>query len=150
MRGVLAALVLSLFLLAGCGSDTKAKNDYVGAVNRAQADFVAVVDDAQSRISGDATDADTAAQLAAIRTAAAKVVTQLRAVKPPSNVRTLHAQLIKEAQSLVTAFDTAATAYQSGDAQKILSAKVSLPKDVKDVNARLNTTIQALNSKLHD
>src|SRR4051794_35410470 len=150
MRGVLAALVLSLFLLAGCGGDTKAKNDYVGAVNRAQADFVSVVDNAESRITGDASDADTAAQLAAIRTAAAKVVTELRAAKPPGDVRKLHAQLIKEAQGLVTAFDEAATAYQSGNAKQILDAKVNLADDVKNVNAQLNSTIQALNNKLHD
>jgi hypothetical protein len=149
MRGVLAALVLSLFLLAGCGGDTKAKNDYVAAVNRAQSDFVAVVDDSESRISGNATDAETATQLGMIRTAAAKVVTELRAVKPPGEVRKLHADLVKEAQGLVTAFDKAAAAYQSGDPSKILSAKVDLSKDVSHVNTQLNATIQALNNKLH-
>src|SRR5256885_1382563 len=82
-----ASLVLSVAAAGGCGGNTKAKNDYVAAVNRAQSDFVAVVDDSESRISGNASDAETATQLEMIRTAAAKVVVELRSVKPPGNVR---------------------------------------------------------------
>jgi hypothetical protein len=146
-----AALVLALcaVLLGGCGGDTKSKNDYVNKVNRAQSDFVAVVDDSESRITGDASDKDTATQLDMIRTAAAKVVVELRAIKPPDKVRDLHADLVGEAQGLVTAFRKAADAYRSGEPSKILSAKVDLSKDVTRVNAQLNATIQALNNKLH-
>jgi hypothetical protein len=146
-----AALVLALcaVLLGGCGGDTKSKNDYVNKVNRAQSDFVAVVDDSESRITGDASDKDTAAQLDMIRTAAAKVVVELRAIKPPDKVRDLHADLVGEAQGLVTAFRKAADAYRSGEPSKILSAKVDLSKDVTRVNAQLSATIQALNNKLH-
>jgi len=150
LRGALAvALALSVVAAGGCGGNTKAKNNYVGAVNRAQADFVAVVDDSESRISGNASDAETATQLDAIRAAAAKVVTELRAVKPPGNVRTLHSNLVREAQGLVTAFRKAAAAYRSGDPSKILTAKVDLSRDVGRVNSQLNATIQALNKKLH-
>jgi hypothetical protein len=146
-----AALVLALcaVLLGGCGGDTKSKNDYVNKVNRAQSDFVAVVDDSESRITGDASDKDTATQLDMIRTAAAKVVVELRAIKPPDKVRDLHADLVGEAQGLVTAFRKAADAYRSGEPSKILSAKVDLSKDVTRVNAQLSATIQALNNKLH-
>lgn len=150
VRGVLAvALVLSLATATGCGGDTKAKNSYVAAVNKAQAEFVAVVDDSESRLSGNVPDAETATQLEAIRAAAAKVVVELRGVQPPGRVRTLHGRLIQEAQGLVVAFRKAATAYRSGDASQILTAKVDLSKDVSQVNAQLNATIQALNSKLH-
>jgi hypothetical protein len=146
-----AALVLALcaVLLGGCGGDTKSKNDYVNKVNRAQSDFVAVVDDSESRITGDASDKDTATQLDMIRTAAAKVVVELRAIKPPDKVRDLHADLVGEAQGLVTAFRKAADAYRSGEPSKILSAKVDLSKEVTRVNAQLSATIQALNNKLH-
>jgi hypothetical protein len=150
MRSVLAlALAVFVAIAAGCGSDTKAKNNYVAAVNKAQSDFVAVVDDSESRLSGNAGNAETATQLDMIRAAAAKVVVGLRAVKPPSNVRTLHSNLIREAQGLVTAFQKAADAYRSGEPSKILTAKVDLTKDVTRVNAQLNATIQALNGKLH-
>jgi hypothetical protein len=150
MRSVLA-LALTLFVVAatGCGGDTKAKNDYVAAVNKAQSDFVAVVDDSESRIAGNASDQETATQLDMIRAAAAKVVVGLRAVKPPGEVRTLHNNLIREAQGLVAAFQKAAGAYRSGDPSKILTAKVDLSKDVTRVNTQLNATIQALNNKLH-
>jgi hypothetical protein len=154
MRGALrcvlaAALVLSL-AAAGCGGDTESGNRYVTAVNKAQTDFVAIVDDAESRQSQDSSDSETAAQLEAIRTAAAKVVRELRAIEPPAEVKTLHASLVREAQSLVTAFGKAADAYRSADPSRILSAKVDLNNDVSSVNTQLNATIQALNRKLHD
>jgi hypothetical protein len=148
MRSTLAA-ALALLLLAGCGGNTKQKNAYVTAVNRAQTDFVAVVDDSESRISGSASNADTATQLDLIRAAAAKVVVRLRGLKPPSGAGKLHASLVREAQGLVAAFQKAAAAYRSGDPAKILTAKVNLSNDVKRVNDQLNATIQALNAKLH-
>jgi hypothetical protein len=149
LRGVLAvALALSSMAATGCGGDTKAKNEYVTAVNKAQADFVAVVDDSESRIGGDASDQETAKQLDMIRAAAAKVVVELRATKPPGSARTLHASLVREAEGLVAAFKKAADAYQSGEPSKILTAKVQLSKDITRVNKQLNATIQALNEKL--
>jgi hypothetical protein len=84
-----------------------------------------------------------------IRAAAAKVVVELRGIKPPGNVKTLHASLVSEAQGLVAAFRKAADAYRSGQPSKILSAKVDLSKDVSRVNSQLNATIAALNNKLH-
>jgi hypothetical protein len=151
LRGVLAvALALSVAVAAGCGSDTKAKNKYVSAVNKAQADFVAVVDDSESRIEGNASDQETASQLDMIRAAAARVVVELRRIKPPDSARTLHANLVREAEGLVAAFKKAADAYHSGKPSKILTAKVDLSKDIEKVNRQLNATIQALNAKLRD
>jgi outer membrane murein-binding lipoprotein Lpp len=147
MRAVFAVVVGAL-LIAGCGGDTKSKNDYVDKVNRAQSDFVAVVDDSESRITGNASDKDTATQLDMIRAAAAKVVVELKAIKPPGEAKTLHGNLIREAEGLVAAFRKAADAYESGRPAQILSAKVDLSKDVTKVNAQLNATIQALNEKL--
>jgi hypothetical protein len=148
MRSTLAA-VLALLLLAGCGGNTKQKNAYVTAVNRAQTDFVSVVDDTESRISGSASNAETARQLDRIRAAAARVVVRLRGLKPPSGAGTLHANLVHEAQGLVSAFQKAAAAYRSGNPAKILTAKVELSNAVKRVNEQLNATIAALNAKLH-
>jgi hypothetical protein len=150
LRCVLAAAIVLSFAATGCGGDTESGNRYVTAVNKAQADFVAVVDDAESRQSQDSSDAETVAQLDAIRTAATNVVRELRAIEPPDKVKTLHGRLIQEAQGLVTAFAKASDAYRSGDPSRILSAKVDLNKDVSSVNTQMNATIQALNGKLHD
>ena len=149
MRAVLAATLALALVATGCGGDTKTKNAYVDQVNRAQSNFVAVVDDSQSRLQGNASNQETATQLDMIRAAAAKVVVQLRGIKPPDKVRTLHASLVKEARGLVDAFQKAADAYRSGDPAKILTAKVDLGKDIDRVNAQLNATIQQLNTKLH-
>ena len=149
MRAAVAVALAFLLLAAGCGGDTKAKNEYVAAVNKAQADFVAVVDDSQSRLGDNADNQFTATELARIELAAATVVRELRRIKPPSNVRTLHTSLVREAQGLVAAFRKAADAYKSGEPKRILAAKVDLTNDVRKANGQLNATIQALNRKLH-
>jgi hypothetical protein len=150
LRGVLAvALTLSLLAAGGCGGDTTAKNDYVAAVNKAQTEFVTVVDDTEARLAQNSQDSETAARLDGIRTAATTVVRELRAVKPPSGVATLHGKLIQEAQGLVVAFRRAVNAYRSGDPARILTAKVDLSRDVSQVNTQLNATIRDLNTKLH-
>jgi hypothetical protein len=149
LRGVLAvAIALSLLAATGCGGDTKAKNDYVAAVNKAQADFVAVVDDTGARLAQNSQDSETATSLDGIRGAAAGVVHGLRAVKPPGGAGPLHAKLIREAQGLVVAFRKAASAYRSGDSAQILKAKVDLSRDIGRINAQINSTIQELNRKL--
>jgi hypothetical protein len=150
LRGVLAvALALSVLAAAGCGGDTKAKNDYIGAVNKAQTNFVAVVDDTQARLAQNTRNSETADSLDKIRVAANSAVQQLRRVKPPGNVSALHRTLIREAQGLVAAFRKAADAYRSGKSDQILSAKVDLSRNVSQVNTQLNATIQELNRKLH-
>ena len=149
MRGALAVALALAVAVGACGDDTKSKNAYVEKVNAAQSDFVAVVDDSGTRIQGNASDAETATQLDMIRAAAAKVVAELHAIKPPDNVKSLHASLVKEAQGLVAAFKKAADAYRSRDPAKILSAKVDLTNDIDRVNKQLNATIQQLNTKLH-
>jgi hypothetical protein len=150
MRGALAVALALAVAVGACGDDTKTKNAYVEKVNQAQSDFVAVVDDSGTRIQGNASDEETATQLDMIRAAAAKVVVELQAIKPPDNVRTLHASLVKEARGLVAAFKKAADAYRSRDPSQILSAKVDLGKDIDRVNQQLNATIQQLNQKLRD
>jgi hypothetical protein len=149
MRGALAVALALAVAVGACGGDTKTKNSYVEQVNQAQSNFVAVVDDSQSRIQGNASNAETATQLDMIRSAAAKVVVQLRSIKPPENVKTLHGNLVREAQGLVAAFAKAADAYRSQDPAQILTAKVDLGKDIDRVNGELNATIQQLNNKLH-
>jgi hypothetical protein len=149
MRAALGVALAVALAVGGCGGDTKTKNAYVQQVNQAQSDFVAIVDDSESKIQNNATDKQTAIQLGMIRAAAAKVVVKLRAIKPPSNVKTLHATLVKEAQGLVAAFQKAADAYGSSDPAKILQAKVDLGNDINRVNGQLNATITQLNNKLH-
>jgi hypothetical protein len=149
MRGPLGLVLVVALAIGGCGGDTKTKNAYVEKVNKAQSDFVAVVDDSEGRIQNNASNKETATQLDMIRAAAAKVVLELRAIQPPSKVKTLHAALVREAQGLVAAFQKAADAYSSSDPAQILQAKVDLSNDINRVNGQLNATIVQLNNKLH-
>jgi len=149
MRAALALVLVLALAVGACGGDTKTKNSYVEKVNKAQSDFVAVVDDSETRIQGNASNQETATQLNMIRAAAAKVVVELQGIKPPGNVRTLHATLVKEAQGLVAAFKKAADAYDSSNPARILQAKVDLGNDIDKVNGQLNATITQLNNKLH-
>jgi len=149
MRGPLGLVLVVALAISGCGGDTKTKNAYVEKVNKAQSDFVAVVDDSEGRIQNNASNKKTATQLDMIRAAAAKVVLELRAIQPPSKVKTLHSTLVREAQGLVAAFQKAADAYSSSDPAQILQAKVDLGNDINRVNGQLNATIVQLNNKLH-
>src|SRR5437763_1604208 len=90
---LVTALSLSLVAAAGCGSSNKESNDYVKAINKAQTDFATSVSKLQS--SGSVKDT-----FANLETAIHKVVTDVKAVKPPDKVRDLHEELVGELNQL--------------------------------------------------
>src|SRR3954454_11722403 len=88
---------LSLLVVAGCGSgDTKASNDYVSAINKVQTDFASNVSKVGSAPAG--SDPIAAAQKTFDQLSAAidKAIGDLKTVKPPDKVKSLHSQLVGE------------------------------------------------------
>ena len=83
-------------MASGCGSDTKAANDYVDAVNQAQNDFATKFDQLSGQITSTSTAAQDRQTLDGFKQAIDKVVADFRAVKAPDKVKALHAQLIAE------------------------------------------------------
>jgi hypothetical protein len=145
----LAALLAAFALIAGgCGSDTKARNDYVDAVNRAQNEFAATFDRLESRITSTSTPAQDQKTLGGFKKAVDKVVGDLRAIDVPDAVKAEHRQLVDEISTYGREIDKAQHAFSTGDPQAIIKAQVAFRTAVTRVSRQINRTIDAINQKL--
>jgi hypothetical protein len=142
---VAVAVVLPI---SGCGGDTKAANQYVTAVNKAQNDFAATFDRLSSKITAKSTPTQDQRTLEGFRSAVDKVVVDLRAVKVPSKVKGLHGQLVGELAAYGDQIDKAKSAFADGDPHAIVKAQNRLVSAVTRVSGQINQTIQAINKRL--
>ena len=140
----LAAIALSL---VACGSDTKAANDYVDAVNKAQTDFVDNVNKLQSSPSNSPGQAK--AIFDKLQAGVQKIVSDLKAVDPPDKVKSLHQQLISQMSQFDASIGKAGDALSSGDAQKIVTAQQQFLTEVTQIGNKVSSTIDQINQKLH-
>jgi hypothetical protein len=149
--GLVAVLLVSLVcgvVAPGCGSDTKERNAYVDAVNRAQRNFQTQF----RRLSGQITATSSAREdrrtLRRFETVIDGVVRDLRAVRPPASVSALHAQLIDAIASYGRQIEQARDAFRSSSPAKIIAAQTRLISGITAVSARINRTIDQINRKL--
>jgi hypothetical protein len=145
---VLLVVVACGLLAAGCGGDTKASNDYVDAVNRAQNDFAATFDRLSSKITSTSTPAEDQRTLDGFKRAVDKVVVQLKTIEVPDKVKGLHQQLVTEISAYGREIDKAKTAFASKDARAIVRAQTELVSAVTRVSGQINRTIDQINVKL--
>ena len=144
-------IVVALALFAsGCGSDTKAANDYVDAVNRAQSEFATKFDQLSGQITSTSTAAQDRQTLDGFRQAIDKVVGDFRAVKVPSKVKPLHDRLIAEISAYGVQIDKAKGAFSDDDPKAIVKAQTDLVNAVTKVQAQINQTIADINKKLRE
>jgi uncharacterized phage infection (PIP) family protein YhgE len=144
-------LVIAVALLAsGCGSDTKAANDYVDSVNKAQNDFAATFDKLSAQITSTSSAQQDRQTLDGFKQAVDKVVTDLRAVEVPDKVKDLHGRLVAEISAYGTEIDKAKKAFAGDDPQAIIKAQTELVSAVTRVSAQINQTIDAINKKLRE
>jgi outer membrane murein-binding lipoprotein Lpp len=143
-------VVVAALLISGCGSDNKEANNYVDAVNKAQTDFASTFDRLSSRITSTSTPAQDQQTLDGFKSAVDKVVGDLRAVKVPSNVKGLHAQLVGEISAYGAEINKAKRAFADGDPQTIVKAQTALVSAVTRVSSQINRTIDAINKKLRE
>ncbi len=146
---LLVAVALAL-VGSGCGSDTKAANDYVGSVNKAQSDFAATFDKLSSQITSTSSAQQDRQTLDGFKRAVDKVVVDLRAVKVPSKVKDLHGQLVGEISAYGKEIDKAKQAFSGSDPKAIVKAQTDLVSAVTRVSAQINQTIDAINKKLRE
>jgi hypothetical protein len=148
----LAVCVAALVLVAapGCGSDKKASNDYVDAINTAQTDFAASIKQLGNAPSG--TDPAQAAKktFSDLNAAIDKVIKDIKAVKPPAKVQSLHNQLVTELQKFGRQVNVAGASLASGDAKKILAAQQKFARNASALGTQISSTISDINTKLHD
>jgi hypothetical protein len=144
-------IVLALALVApGCGADTKAANDYVDSVNKAQNDFATSFDQLSAQITSTSTAAQDRQTLDGFKKAIDKVVNDFRAVKAPDKVKQLHGQLIAEISAYGREIDKAKQAFSDDDPKAIVKAQADLVSAVTRVQAQINTTIAEINRKLRE
>ena len=150
MRRVLIALC-AVLALGGCGSQkTERANDYVNAVNRAQNDFAATFSKLETQITPKSSSRQDRATLKKFEQAIDRVVAQLRAVRAPENVRTLHAQLIAAIASYRDAVEKARRAFATTNRDKLVRAQQSLVRAVTRISERITRTINQINNRLHE
>lgn len=148
---IVVALALALALSAsGCGSDTKAANDYVDAVNKAQNEFATKFDQLSGQITSTSTAAQDRQTLDGFKQAIDKVVADFRAVKAPDKVKPLHDELIAEVSAYGAQIDKAKGAFSNDDPQAIVKAQADLVNAVTKVQAQINQTIADINKKLRE
>ena len=144
-------IVAALALVApGCGTDTKAANDYVDAVNKAQNDFASKFDELSGQITSTSTAADDRKTLDGFKGAIDKVVNDFRAVKAPDKVKPLHDKLIAEISDYGKEIDKAKAAFSDNDPKAIVKAQADLVSAVTRVQAQINKTIADINAKLRE
>jgi hypothetical protein len=139
---------LSLVAAAGCGSDTRPASDYVRAINRVQADFAKNVEKVRAAPAGRDPTTTARRTFRALGVAIDRVVADLRAVKPPAEVKSLHGRLIAEMGEFDTQVQAAGDALSSQSRRKILAAQSKFAAESASLGARVAKTIDAINRKL--
>jgi hypothetical protein len=145
----LPVLVTVLTLaLAGCGGNTKEKNDYVGSVNRAQSQFQTTFDRLQTRITATSTAAQDQKTLQRFREAVDGLLADLRHIKPPSGVKDLHGDLVGEVGQYGKVVDDAKRRFRSRDPQVVVKANTDFAAAVTRTSQAITATIDQINRKL--
>ena len=146
---VLVVVALAL-VTSGCGEDTKAANNYVDAVNKAQNEFAATFDQLSAKITSTSTAEQDRETLDGFKQAIDKVVKDFRAVKAPDEVKDLHGRLIAEISAYGKEIDKAKQAFADDQPQAIVKAQADLVSAVTKVQAQINATIADINKKLRE
>jgi sigma54-dependent transcription regulator len=146
---VLVVVALAL-VTSGCGEDTKAANNYVDAVNKAQNEFAATFDQLSAKITSTSTAEQDRETLDGFKLAIDKVVKDFRAAKAPDKVKDLHGRLIAEISAYGKEIDKAKQAFADDQPQAIVKAQADLVSAVTRVQSQINTTISDINKKLRE
>jgi outer membrane murein-binding lipoprotein Lpp len=147
--GALAAALVALLLVAGCGND-QAKRDtaYVDRVNAAQTDFARTINRLNGRVSATSTPSEDRATLRGYTAAIDGVVAKLRRIEPPSSVAPLHVRLIADMSAYGARVRAAAASVRSRSTSRLLDAQQRLLDATDMVSRQINATIGAINRKL--
>ena len=145
-----AIAVLAALAIGACGTDTDTKNRYVDSVNRTQTQLAERFNRLQTQITGTTSPDQDRATLGGFETAVADAVRDLRGIKPPEEVTSLHRELITEIDEYGAAVRVARGALASGNSEKVLDAQKQLVGSVGRISARINRTTAAINDQLKD
>ncbi len=146
----LVAVLFAALALGACGgaSDSQIRNAYVQRVNAAQTEFAATVTTVSKRITRQSSSADDRRTLQQFQVAIQTAVRKLREVTVPDNVTTEHSQLVRAMSGFGTQIKKATDALRNPDSRAIAGAQRTIQSATQTVNARIESAIAAINSKL--
>lgn len=148
-RASLICVAMLSLVVAGCGGDTKSKNEYVSAINKVQTDFANSVQKVgTSQAAGSDPAAAAKKTFSNLKAAIDKVIADLKGVEPPDEVKTLHGDLISEMTEFGSQVKSAGDSLSSKDPTAILSAQSKFAASASTLGTRISKTIDAINSKL--
>jgi hypothetical protein len=141
--------VVAALALPACGNDdSEERNAYAGKLNRAQTDFAKSFRDLSGEIGSARTPGQGRRTLQGFETAVDGVVADLRAIRPPAGMGTLHQRLIDQIAGYGREIRTAKEAYASSSPRRILEAQTALVNATTAISGRINRTIAAINKGL--
>ena len=147
---LLAACALGLTACGGSGGgggdDGGAR--YVERVNKAQRDFAARVDRLSEGITATSSAARDRRTLQSFEQAVDEVGGDLRAIRPPGQVKGLHARLITAVDGYVAEVQRAADAMSSKRPERLRAAQRELAQATTAFGTTLNRTIDQINREL--
>ena len=148
MRRVIAALAAAA-LLAGCGpGEARQANRYVDSINRTQSQFARSMAGLSGRLGSGSDPVAAIRVLRAFDGAIGQVVGALRAIKPPSQVATLHHRLVGELGAYGAEIRRETGVVRSGDSRLLVAAQQRLLAATRHVSDQINATLAAINRRL--
>jgi predicted small secreted protein len=143
---LLAACALGLAACGGSGDDGGAR--YVERVNKAQQEFAARVDRLSEGITATSSAANDRRTLRSFEEAVDEVGGDLRAIRPPGQVKGLHARLITAVDGYGADVQRAADALTSKRPEQLRAAQRDLAQATTAFGTTLNRTIDEINREL--
>ena len=145
----LAAAACALLASSCGGSDDDGGERYVERVNEAQRAFAARVDELSQGITATSTAARDRRTLRSFEEAVDEVGGELRRIRPPGEVRTLHERLITAVDGYGDEVQQAArTLETSRSASQLRGAQRELAQATTSFGTTLNETIDEINREL--
>lgn len=146
-----AAALLLVVLASGCGGgDTDEQNAYVEKVNRVQTQFSSAYRRVAGQITSTSSSAEDRKTLALLQKTITDGAADLRAVKPPSDVKKLHSELVAVLDGYGDQLDASSAAVVSRDPARAARAAAALAADTADTSTDFSKTITEINQKLRE
>ena len=148
----LLALALGGLGLGACGGgdddDRAKKNAYVRQVNAAQMEFAMTVTTVSQQITPKSSSSQDRRTLRRFQTAIEEVVAKLRGIEVPASVRTEHTRLVEAMSAFGADIRRANAALRNPNSRQLARAQRAIVASTQMVNVRIDSAIDAINSKL--
>ena len=147
------AVVLIALALSGCGGgdDRKAQNEYVSEVNSVQSKFSTAYSRIASQITSTTSAREDRATVSQLERTLDETVTELRAVKAPSEVAKLHGELVGVLQEYATTLELTrpTTCFRPAARASPVRRRCSA-SETSDTSADFSRKISEINEQLRD